>query len=86
MSEQEAAQLASWRKEQSGRNFGTGGMRGAITVTGHGAKTDSRGGSSSLLRSASGRPHGGEQPGRKKLTKTASVLASVSDRQKKFGR
>ncbi|KAL5508121.1 hypothetical protein ACEPAH_5739 [Sanghuangporus vaninii] len=81
----QAAQLAAWRKEQSGRNLDTGGMRGAITVTGHGSK-NSRRGTTSMLKSASSRQQDiRQQTGRRRVTKSASVLASVSDKHSGFG-
>ncbi|KAL5487916.1 hypothetical protein ACEPAI_6024 [Sanghuangporus weigelae] len=83
--EVQAAQLAAWRKEQSGRNLDTGGMRGAITVTGHGSKNPRRG-KGSMLKSASSRQQDSQQQtGRRRVAKSASVLASVSDKHSRFG-
>ncbi|KAL5530290.1 hypothetical protein ACEPAF_6547 [Sanghuangporus sanghuang] len=83
--EVQAAQLAAWRKEQSGRNLDTGGMRGAITVTGHGSKNPRRG-KSSMLKSASSRQQDNQQQtGRRRVAKSASILASVSDKHSRFG-
>ena len=92
----QAAQLAAWRKEQSGRDLGTGGIRGAITVTGHGMKNSSSSNhnirssnnsvSSNGTRLMSARGGGDQHPLRRKVTKTASVLASVTSKQKQFER
>ncbi|KAL5527514.1 hypothetical protein ACEPAG_6315 [Sanghuangporus baumii] len=84
--EVQAAQLAAWRKEQNGRNLDTGGMRGAITVTGHGSKNPHRAGKGSMLKSASSQQQDSQQQtGRRRVAKSASVLASVSDRHSRFG-
>ncbi|THH12400.1 hypothetical protein EW145_g66 [Phellinidium pouzarii] len=79
-------QLTAWRKEQGGRNLGTGGTRGAITVTGHGSKgpgrTDRNGMSMSKNSHYAAEE---EQPERRRVVKTASVLARVSSKQSRFG-
>ncbi|EJD01307.1 uncharacterized protein FOMMEDRAFT_135544 [Fomitiporia mediterranea MF3/22] len=82
ISDEQAAQLAAWRKEQSGRNLGTGGMRGAVTGTSHGSRSAGRKGTS-MSKKVAGDSQ--EDQGRRKVKKTASVLASVSDRRSGFG-
>lgn len=82
----QVAQLSAWRKEQSGRNLGTGGTRGAITVTGHGNKNNNSRGGTSISRGTRPTPSGAQPEPRRKVTKTASVLASMTSKQKRFGR
>ncbi|KAH8118471.1 MRC1-like domain-containing protein [Phellopilus nigrolimitatus] len=62
----QTAQLAAWKKEQSGRNLGTGGARGAVTATGHGSK-GGRGGVP--MSRTSQYAAGGDQPERRKVMK-----------------
>lgn len=82
--ESHAAQLAAWRKEEGNRIIGTGGMKGAITVTGHGLKGGNRSGSASTVGRTMQRASADKaQP--RKLAKSASVLASVSNKQSRFG-
>ncbi|KAI5124746.1 hypothetical protein M0805_005380 [Coniferiporia weirii] len=77
-------QLAAWRKEQGGRNLGTGGTRGAVTVTGHGCSSSASRKGLSMPRTSL--PAAGEaQSERRKVVKTTSMLAKISDKHSRFG-
>ena len=81
MDESQLAQLEAWKKEQGNRIVGTGGLKGAVTVTGHGLKgAGSRSGSvggRTMQRVSADKP--------RKVAKSASVLAKVSSKQSRFG-
>lgn len=72
------AQLASWAKEQGPRTRHTSTGRPAGAVTGLPSKGS---GSSSRTRSSRDMP-----PLPKRVTKTPSILSTVSDKQHGFGR
>jgi len=78
--EWDGAQLEAWRKEQSNRNFGTGGTRGAITVTGHGKKN----GMSSKPSQAVSAATMGQEVEKRGMSRAASALATVSRKQNRF--